>query len=82
MMLATGQSIAPARALSDLKTRVAKCIMFGLPPSQIDEAGDILRYATRQWKDLVAGSEGFITREGWPGLEGMDVAWGDMVSGC
>ena len=81
-MLRTTQPVVPARAFSDLKTRIAKCVMFGLSASQVDEAGDILRSATRQWRDLVAGSEGFITRKGWPGLEGLEVAWGDMVGSC
>ena len=71
----------PARWLSDLKSRIGKCIIFGLKPEQVDEAGDILKVVAREWRELVAGSEGFLTGRGRAGAEGREVVWGDMVSG-
>ena len=71
----------PARWLSDLKSRIGKCIIFGLKPEQVDEAGNILKVVAREWRDLVAGSEGFLTGRGRAGAEGREVVWGDMVSG-
>lgn len=71
----------PTRWLSDLKSRIGKCIIFGLKPEQVDEAGNILKVVAREWRELVAGSEGFLTGRGRAGTEGREVVWGDMVSG-
>ncbi|KAL5371677.1 hypothetical protein DPSP01_014079 [Paraphaeosphaeria sporulosa] len=66
------------RWLSDLKTRVGKCINFGIDKEQVKEAGDILHYVNFNWKDLVAGSEGFLTGKHRWGLHRQQVAWGEM----
>ena len=68
-----------SRWLSDLRARIGKCIIFGLKPSQVDEAGQILRIVTREWRELLAGSEGFLVGRGRAGLERHQVAWGEMV---
>lgn len=34
----------------------------------------------RDWRELVAGSEGFLTGRGRAGFEGREVIWGEMVS--
>ena len=68
----------PARWLTDIKSRIGKCIIFGLQPAQIDEAGSILRILARDWRELLAGTEGFLV--GSAGLEGHNVVWGDMVN--
>ncbi|KAF2144410.1 uncharacterized protein K452DRAFT_266212 [Aplosporella prunicola CBS 121167] len=78
-------SAAPATAplnprwLSDLKARIGKCIMFGLKPAQVQRAGAILLEMSRDWRELVAGSEGFLTTKGWRGLYRQGVVWGEMV---
>ncbi len=69
----------PPRWLSDIKLRIGKCISFGLRDEQVDEAGDILRVVARDWRELVAGSEGFLTGRRRAGFEGRDVVWGEMV---
>ena len=43
-------------------------------------AGNVLLVIAREWRDLVAGSEGFLTGPGRAGLEGHRVAWGEMDS--
>lgn len=68
-----------SRWLSELKARIGKCILFGLNPAQIDEAGGILRIVARDWRELLAGSEGFLVGKGRAGLEGQEVVWGEMV---
>lgn len=62
-----------------VKTRVGKCLMFGLRPDQDQDAGHILQQLARDWRELVAGSEGYLT--GWKnrGLFRQNVAWGEMV---
>lgn len=70
----------PARWLIELKRRIGKCIIFGLQQEQIDEAGHILKAVARDWRELVAGSEGFLTGKGRAGYEGREVVWGEMVS--
>ena len=37
-----------------------------------------MRTAATGWRDLVAGSEGFLTGRGRAGFEGREVVWGDM----
>ena len=69
----------PARWLPDLKNRIGKCITFGLCTTQTDEAGAILRVLAKDWRTLLAGSEGFLVGRGRAGLERHEVAWGDMV---
>lgn len=69
----------PPRWLSELKARIGKCLLFGLKPAQIDEAGGILSIVARDWRELLAGSEGFLVGKGRAGLEGHQVVWGEMV---
>ena len=70
----------PARWLSDLKKRIGKCIIFGLNQEQVDEAGSIMRIVAMDWRELLAGSEGFLTGRGRAGYERREVVWGEMVS--
>jgi hypothetical protein len=72
-------SLSP-RWLSDVKQRVGHCIMWGLEPAQIDEAGAILDEVARDWRELVAGSEGFLTDRTRRGLFRQEVVWGEMDS--
>jgi len=73
------EALSP-RWLSDLKSRIGKCIIFGLRPEQLQRAGNILDVVAREWRDLVAGSEGFLTGPKRAGLERHRVVWGDMDS--
>lgn len=70
----------PPRWLSDIKQRIGKCIIFGLNQEQVDEAGSIMKIVARDWRELLAGSEGFLTGRGRAGCEGREVVWGEMVS--
>jgi len=75
-----GATALSPRWLSDLKRRIGRCISFGLGPDQVRRAGNILQTVGREWRDLVAGSEGFLTGPGRAGLERHRVVWGDMDS--
>lgn len=75
-----GASASSPRWLSDLKARIGKCISFGLLPEQVRRAGNILEVVSRDWRDLVAGSEGFLTGQDRAGLEEHRVVWGEMDS--
>ncbi|EXJ88293.1 hypothetical protein A1O1_05223 [Capronia coronata CBS 617.96] len=68
------------RWLSDTKTRIGKCITFGMSAPQVDEAGQILRTLGREWRELVAGSEGFLTDETRAGLHRHQIVWGEQDS--
>ncbi|RMZ70243.1 thioesterase thiol ester dehydrase-isomerase [Pyrenophora seminiperda CCB06] len=80
----TASDNAPATAalsprwLSDVRARIGKCINFGITPTQIEEAGSILQETARDWRELVAGSEGFLTGKQWRGLYRQEVVWGEM----
>jgi hypothetical protein len=52
--------------------------MFGMKPDQVDEAGQILQELARDWRTLVAGSEGFLTGKGRVGLQSQAVVWGEQ----
>jgi hypothetical protein len=67
------------RWLSDLKNRIGYCISFGLSPAQVEEAGRMLGEIADGWRELVAGSEGFLTGVERRGLFKHEVVWGDMV---
>lgn len=73
-------AIAPpnSRWLSDVKQRIGKCITFGLQPQQVHEAGLILQEVARDWRELVAGSEGFLTSPHRRGLHRRRVIWGEQ----
>lgn len=75
-----GIKVLPPRWLSDLKRRIGRCISFGLRPEQVRRAGDVLKVVSREWRDLVAGSEGFLTGPDRAGLQRHRVVWGDMDS--
>jgi hypothetical protein len=62
-----------------MKRRLGRCMMFGLKPTQIDEAGKILNQLARDWRELIAGSEGFLTDEKRRALYRHNVVWGEMV---
>lgn len=67
------------RWLTMMKRRVGKCMMFGLKPAQVDDAGKILQQLARDWRELIAGSEGFLTDGKRRGLYRHNVVWGEMV---
>lgn len=54
--------------------------MFGLDPVQTKEAGSILQEIAVDWRELVAGSEGFLTGNEQRGLYRHRVVWGEMVA--
>lgn len=39
-----------------------------------------MRTVATDWRELLAGSEGFLTGRGRAGYEGREVVWGEMVS--
>ncbi|KAF2174743.1 hypothetical protein K469DRAFT_770461 [Zopfia rhizophila CBS 207.26] len=67
------------RWLSELKSRIGKCIMFGLSSEQTEEAGSILQEIVLDWRELIGGSEGFLTGKNRRGLYRQEVVWGEML---
>ena len=67
------------RWLSELKPRLGKCVLFGLTPPQAQSAGLLLQEMTRDWRELIVGSEGFLTGPQRRGLFRHEVVWGEMV---
>ena len=66
------------RWLSDVKTRVGKCITFGLTGDQLEHARQILHQVAQDWRELLVGSEGFLASKYRCGLHRHAVNWGDM----
>ncbi|KAK3350453.1 thioesterase-like superfamily-domain-containing protein [Neurospora tetraspora] len=69
----------PKKWITDLPARLGKCIIFGCSPKQIQDASVILKALATEWRELLAGSEGFLTG-GRRGLDGREVVWGEMDS--
>ncbi|KXX81473.1 hypothetical protein MMYC01_201756 [Madurella mycetomatis] len=67
----------PSRWIAELRARVGKCIIFGCDGQQISRAASVLGALATEWKELLAGSEGFLTG-GRRGLEAREIAWGEM----
>ncbi len=38
-----------------------------------------MRIVAKDWRELLGGSEGFLTGKGRAGLESREVEWGEMV---
>ena len=66
------------RWLSDVKARLGKCILFGMNESQTTEAGILLAEVARDWKDLMAGSEGYLTDRRRAGITSIPIEWGSQ----
>lgn len=73
------QSLSP-RWLADVKQRIGKCVTFGLSPPQTARAGAVLSTLARDWRELVAGSEGYLTHKDRRGMYRHPVQWGEMDS--
>ena len=52
---------------------------FGIRSDQVQEAGSVLQQLARDWRELIAGSEGYLTDEKRRGLFRHNVVWGEMV---
>ncbi|KAG9662630.1 hypothetical protein KCU95_g11233, partial [Aureobasidium melanogenum] len=68
------------RWLGDVKQRLGKCMTFGMKPEQVARAGAVLETVARDWRELVAGSEGFLTSENRRGFYRHAIVWGEMDS--
>ena len=53
--------------------------MFGINDAQTSEAASILQEVLSDWRELLAGSEGFLTSQEYRGLYRQEVVWGEMV---
>ena len=69
-----------ARWLSETKARIGKCIIFGMDRPQTRRAGGVLKALGEEWRELVAGREGFLTTPKRAGLLRRRVVWGEMDS--
>ncbi|KAF2743665.1 hypothetical protein M011DRAFT_410214 [Sporormia fimetaria CBS 119925] len=70
------------RILSELKSRIGKCISFGLNKEQTNEACSMLEEMALDWRGMLVGSEGFLTSKDRIGLYRQEVVWGEMDAMC
>lgn len=73
-------SASQSRWLSNTKSRLGKCILWGLTPDQTQRAAKVLKVLGEDWRALVAEQEGFLTSEKRAGLLRHKVVWGEMDS--
>ncbi|GAM82360.1 hypothetical protein ANO11243_003390 [Dothideomycetidae sp. 11243] len=77
----SSSSAAPSpKWLSELPARIGKCLTFGTTEAQTRDATEVLRAVASDWRELMAGSEGFLTGSDRRGLYRQSVVWGDMDS--
>ena len=76
------QTSAPLnpRWLSDVKQRIGNCMKFGLSSQQVEGAGVILQEIARDWRELVAGSDGFLTSPHRRTVHRRRIVWGEQDS--
>jgi hypothetical protein len=67
-----------SRWLSLTQARIGKCIMFGMNRELSAKAAGVLKVLATEWRDLVAGREGFLVDKKRAGLIGQKVVWGEM----
>lgn len=67
------------RWLSDLRSRIKRSLSRCQSEQDASPLREQLERLDRQWVDLLAGREGFLTEPRWRGLNKHSVAWGDMV---
>ena len=67
----------PPRWLPITKARIGRCITFGLTREQKAEAGLLSGELAQDWRQLLAGSEGFVVGGG---LLRRRIEWGEMDS--
>ncbi|KAF8422414.1 thioesterase-like superfamily-domain-containing protein [Tirmania nivea] len=77
---ATPSQTRNGKWLSTMKTRIGKCVFHGLKNEEMSEASAILADLAGNWREYVASSQGFLTREHRRGLFRHSVVWGDMDS--
>lgn len=68
------------RWLSDVKSRLGQCIHFGMNETQTTAAGLLLAEVSRDWRSLLAGSEGYLTHPLRAGISSVPINWGDQDS--
>ncbi|KAL7272873.1 hypothetical protein RUND412_004306 [Rhizina undulata] len=68
-----------ARRLSDLKLRLGRIFFHGATKEEVAEASVVLKDLSENWREYVAGTEGFLTEEKRRGLFRHSVVWGDML---
>ncbi|KAI5808750.1 thioesterase-like superfamily-domain-containing protein [Peziza echinospora] len=77
-------SSAPHRTdgkwLSSIKSRIGKCILWGLKDSEAPEVAAILKDLAVNWREYAAGANGYLIDEKRRGLYRHPVVWGDMDS--
>jgi chromosome condensin MukBEF MukE localization factor len=62
-----------------MKARLGKCIMFGgMNTAAVEHASGALKMLSREWRELVAGREGFLTARQRAGLLRHKVVWGEQ----
>lgn len=54
--------------------------MFGMGAGETRKAFTVLKALGEEWRELVAGREGFLTDERSAGLRRQKVVWGEMDS--
>jgi hypothetical protein len=69
-----------SRWLGETKSRIGKCIVFGLNETQVRDAARITKILGEEWRELVAGRQGFLTGKRRAGLLRHRVVWGEMDS--
>ncbi|KAF5691275.1 hypothetical protein FDENT_3509 [Fusarium denticulatum] len=70
----------PSRWFADLQAQLKKFANNDYPASCVEEAKRQLVSNDRNWLQLLAGQQGFLTDKKWRGLDNHQLLWGDMDS--
>ncbi|CZR40634.1 uncharacterized protein FPRO_10224 [Fusarium proliferatum ET1] len=68
----------PSRWFADLQAQLKKLTSDNYPSSCVEEAKRQLVSNEKNWLQLLAGQQGFLTDKKWRGLDNHQLLWGDM----
>lgn len=66
----------PQRWVSDIQSRIGRCLSFGCSAAQVSRASGVLTIVAKEWRELLAGSEGFLSQG--RAATSRKVVWGEM----
>jgi hypothetical protein len=70
----------PVPSFRALLARLAQITDNGVPDDQVPRVAQVVKRISDDWRDLLVGTEGFLTKESRRGLSGRGVEWGEMVN--
>ncbi|KAH7179050.1 thioesterase-like superfamily-domain-containing protein [Fusarium flagelliforme] len=70
----------PSRWFTDVRAQLTELTAEKYPKECVQEAKKLYDYSEKNWLELLAGQQGFLTEKNWRGIDNHPLLWGDMDS--